>query len=138
MYIKFPQTIALNSFLFLFMLIGQAGDKMYITECIVINKSFKIINNFNDINCMLMISNFNTNFICVLCWKNLLLFYQITSILVKFKSAKNFFFSLWRAQRLELVLLILEKNKLLCVAKAAKVQFRRTCSGKNHAPPLLL
>lgn len=71
------------------MLIGQAGDK--ITECIVINKSFKIINNFNNINCMLMILNFNLNFICVLFWKNCLLFYQITSILVKFKSAKIFF-----------------------------------------------
>lgn len=83
------------------MLIGQAGDKMYITECIVINKSFKIINNFNDINCMLMILNFNTNFICVLCWKNLLLFYQITSILVKFKSAMIFFieFVTWAKTR---------------------------------------
>lgn len=45
------------------MLIGQVGDKMYIIECIVINKLFKIINNFNDINCMLMILNFNINLI---------------------------------------------------------------------------
>lgn len=36
---------------------------MYIIECIVINKLFKIINNFNDINCMLMILNFNINLI---------------------------------------------------------------------------